>query len=204
MIKTCLKLFVIITLTLPLSGCASLFFSSLVTGSTIVAQERSIPNAIDDMTIWTEIKNEYLQNDVNDLLSNVNVEVIEQRVYLTGNVPDAQSRIDAVRLAWKANGVKEVINELTLKDGKELKNIALDSWITTQVKGRMLMAANVRSVNYTVETINQTVYLMGIAKSREELEKVATEISKVKGVKKVISHVRVKEASVEEESNNQT
>ena len=52
-------------------------------------------------------------------------------------------------------------------------------------------------VNFTVETVNGIVYLMGIARSRPELDKVTTHAGRnIAGpVQKVISHVRLTAAA---------
>ena len=50
---------------------------------------------------------------------------------------------------------------------------------------------DISDVNYTVETVNGIVYLMGIARSRPELDKVTTHARNIAGVQKVISHVRL-------------
>ena len=55
----------------------------------------------------------------------------------------------------------------------------------------MLRDRDISDVNYTVETVNGIVYLMGIARSRPALDKVTTHARNIAGVQKVISHVRL-------------
>ena len=48
-------------------------------------------------------------------------------------------------------------------------------------------------MNFNIETYNGVVYLMGIARSAEELKRAAEEASVVGGVKQVVSYVRVRD-----------
>lgn len=178
-----------------LNGC----IQAALTGATgvgySVAQERTMGEAIDDVSILTEIKSEYVQKDVNHLFHDINIEVHEGRVLLTGIVEKPEHRKDAVRLAWQPDNVREVINEIQVSSkGENPKEYARDSWITAQIKARLLVYKDIKSINYSVETVNGTVYLMGVAQSKKELDDVAYVASKVKGVNKVISHARIKDS----------
>ena len=48
-------------------------------------------------------------------------------------------------------------------------------------------------VNYSVETVNGIVYLIGIAQDEGELTRVTDYARNIGGVVKVVSHVRMKE-----------
>jgi hypothetical protein len=65
--------------------------------------------------------------------------------------------------------------------------------ITSQIKSKTFIDRSIKFVNYTVVTFNDVVYLFGIARSEEELQKVATIASNINGVEKVVSHVKVNE-----------
>lgn len=176
-----------------LSGCVPLVMAGATESAVVVAQERSVGDAVDDAGILLQIKNAYAQADTNDLFANVEVKVVEGRVLLTGNVDQPDSQIQAVDLAWKVSGVKEVINEIQINDTSGFTNYARDVWISTQIRSRLLFAKDIRSINYSVITVNQTVYLMGIAQSQTELDK-ATYIASTTGyVKRVVSYVRLKD-----------
>ena len=66
-----------------------------------------------------------------------------------------------------------------------------DTMITSQIKSKIFVNREIKFVNYTVITINDVVYLFGIARSQEELEKVANIASNVYGVQKVVSNVKI-------------
>ena len=149
-------------------------------------------NALDDTGILLKIKNLYAREDYEDLLANVEIKVIEGRVLLTGNVDKPDSQVQAVNLAWQVDSVKEVINEIQLSNQAGFSNYARDVWISTQVKSRLLFEKGVRSVNYSVITVNQTVYLMGIAQDQEELDRATNVASTTSYVQRVVSYVRLK------------
>lgn len=188
-----MRIFLLISM-LMLSSCVEAVVAATV-GSTaaVVAQERSAGQAVDDTAIFWHIKHLYIQKNAQDLLAGVNVKVVEGRVQLTGNVNTPEARIDAVRLAWQPKGVKEVINEVKINDEKKLKEIFQSRWIATQIRSKILLEEDVRSLNYSIEVVEGDVYLMGIAQSTEELDKVTNLASTVKGVKRVVSHVMLKD-----------
>lgn len=181
-------------LALPLlSGCVTAAVGAVTEGAVVVAQERSVGEAVDDAGIFTEIKYLYSRKDVNDLLMNVDVKVVEGRVLLSGNVKTPETQVQAVTLAWQVDGVREVINEITVNDTSSLSNYAQDVWISTQVRTRLLFTKGIRSVNYSVLTVNQVVYLMGIAQNQLELDRATKVASTTSYVKRVVSYVRLKD-----------
>lgn len=189
-----LQLGVLVTLLALLTGCPVAIIGGAAATGAVVAQERSTGHAIDDTSIFWQIKHHFVQSPYKDLVTGVSVEVIEGRVHLTGYVTMPEVQIEAVRLAWLPNGVTEVVNEIQVKDSYGLGNKVNNQWIRSQVASRIVLEKGVRSLNYSVEVVDGVVYLMGIAQSNEELDKVTTIASRVKGVKKVISHVRLRDA----------
>ena len=177
---------------LLLSGCVAAIIGGGTETAVVAAQERSTGNALDDAGILFKIKNLYAQNDFKDLLANVEIKVVEGRVLLTGNVDKPDSQIQAENLAWQVNSVREVINEIQLSDKAGIGNYARDLWISTQIKSRLLFTKGIRSINYSVITVNQVVYMMGIAQNQEELDKATNIASTTSYVERVVSYVRLK------------
>jgi len=175
-----------------LSGCVAAIIGGGTEGAVVAAQERTAGNAVDDAGILLKIKALYAQNDFKDLLGNVEVKVVEGRVLLTGNVDKPDSQIQAVNLAWQVNDVREVMNEIQISDKAGFANYARDVWISTQIKSRLLFTKGIRSINYSVITVNQVVYMMGIAQDQDELDKAANIVSTTSYVQRVVSYVRLK------------
>ena len=156
------------------------------------AQERSVGHALDDSVITVEINHLLIQKS-QDLFQQVGLDVVESRVLLTGSVPLPENRIEAARLAWQADGVLEVINEIQVNDQSGVLNFARDTWITTQLSAKLLRDREISDINSNIETVNSVIYLIGIAKHNQELERVTGHARTIAGVRKVISHVRLKD-----------
>ena len=177
-------------LALTACGGAGIVAGGAATAGIAVAQERTVGAAIDDTAIQLQIKH-YLFKASDDLFIRVGSEVHEGRVLLTGVVPAADDRIEAVRLTWQAKGVLEVLNEIQVTDRDGIIDYFKDVKITSQLRYQMLRDRDISDINFSVETVNGIVYLMGIARDQAELEKVTTHARNIAGVAKVISHVRL-------------
>ena len=177
---------------LTLGGCAAgLGIGALATTGVAVTQERSTRQALTDAEIRLTINNKLLDEDYG-LFSNVNTEVVEGRVLLAGSVPRPEQRIRAAEIAWSTPDVTEVVNELTVAGDAGVGSYAQDVWISTQLRGRLMGDKYVASVNYNVETVDQVVHLIGIARSERELERVVNHARRISGVREVVSHVLTK------------
>lgn len=182
----------IVTLLL-LCACKPALFGGLASGGVAAAQERSVGEAVDDAGIYAEMQHEFIQKDINKLLLNVNVNVHEGRVLLTGDVEEEKTAMDAVRLAWGVKGVREIINEIQVLPDPGFMPAANDHWINAQLDTKLLVTKGIKSINYSTRVVNGVVYLLGIAQSQEELDRALRVASTIKGVKQVISHVRLKD-----------
>ncbi len=179
-------------LALGLGGCTSAIVGAGAAVGVAAAQERSVGQAVDDTTILASINHELLQRS-EVLFRDVDVEVVEGRVLLTGNVKNPEDRVSVARIAWQTSGVREVLNELEINDQSSLRDYAKDVWITTQLKVKLLGDKDVSAINYSVDTLNGVVYLFGIAQDQKELDRVTGHARNIKGVGKVVSHVLLKE-----------
>lgn len=186
------KIALVIIAAMTLSGCIPLLIAGGTETAAVVAQERSVGNALDDSGILLQIKNKFAQKDYKDLLANVEIKVVEGRVLLTGNVDKPETQIEAVKLTWQVEGVKEVMNEIQINNQSGIWNYTRDVWVSTQVRSRLVLEKHVRSINYSVITVNQVVYLMGIAQDQEELTRVTHVASTTNYVQRVVSYVRLK------------
>ena len=164
-----------------------------------VAQEKGVSAAADDVRIRTEINGLWLETD-EDLLHDVELQVQERRVLLTGSVEDPELRLKAVRLCWQVDGVKEVINEIEISDKSGFANYSRDAQISTELRSTMLVDQDIRSINYSIETVNQTIFLMGVARSQDELDRVIDHARNIEYVRRVRNYVRVKEPETEDET----
>jgi len=176
-----------------LSGCAPVGIAAGA-GATVgvaAAQEGGLKGATTDAAIRVQITDLWLKQGF-DLYRRLSMTVKEGRVLITGSVPTPDMRVDAVRLAWQADGVKQVINEITIENDAGVKAYVTDSWITSDLKTHMMFDKYVQSINYSIETVNGTVFLMGIAQDQKELDRVLDYARNTKYVKNVVSYVRLR------------
>ncbi len=178
---------------LALSGCTSVIVGAGAATGVAVVQERSVGDAIDDKTIQAQVNIKLLDESA-VLFRKVDVKVIEGKVILTGGVKQPDQRVAATRIAWKVKGVQQVENELQVTDQGGIINYGKDTWITTQLRSKMLTDTSVLDINYSVETVNGIVYLIGIAQNEGELTRVTDYARNIGGVLKVVSHVRMKDS----------
>ncbi len=177
---------------LAVSGCAGALIGGVATTGVVVAQERSVGDAIDDVTIRVDL-NRRLFESSEALYVGVGIDVVEGRVLLSGVVPTIDDRVEAAKLAWLAPGVKQVLNELEVAPKPDLIDFVRDKRIGGQLRIELLRDLDIVDINYIVTTVNGTIYLLGIAQNQTELDKVVGHASNIGGVKKVVSHVLLKD-----------
>ena len=119
------------------------------------------------------------------------MEVSQGRVLLTGTVENIDLKIEATRIAWGVNGVQTIINEIQISNSDNIINFADDLVISTKVRGKLILNENINSLNYSVETVNKLVYIIGIAKSQDERDLVLSIAKEVYGVEQVIDYISI-------------
>jgi len=177
---------------LPIQGCVPFVIGAGALTGTTAAQERGIKGAVSDTAIRTEIAHYWFERD-HELFMHLNLQVHEGRVLVSGAVKNADARAEAIQLAWKAQGVREIINETQVTDEGGLGAYARDTAIVTELRSRILFAKEIASVNYSIEAVNGTIYLIGVAQNQGELERVLDMARNISGVRRVVSHVLMKD-----------
>ena len=183
---------ILIVGSLVLSGCASAIVGGAAAVGVAAAQERTVGSAIDDATIEFKIKDLFLEKS-DRLFTRVSVDSVEGRVLLSGTVQTPDNRVDIARLTWQVDGVKEVFNEVEVGDRGGLIDYFKDVRIANELRLKLLADKEVANVNYSVETVNGVIYLMGIGQDQAELERVTSHASNIKGVVRVVSFVVLKD-----------
>ncbi|HCP00973.1 MAG TPA: hypothetical protein DIT35_05725 [Rhodospirillaceae bacterium] len=89
--------------------------------------------------------------------------------------------------------MREVINEIEISENSGLKGFANDTLINAQLDADLLFDGNVNSINYSTRAVGGTVYLLGVARDRDELDRVFRIARDIPNVKRVISHVIMRE-----------
>jgi len=154
-------------------------------------QERGVDGVARDLGLSSRIIDQYARFDPT-LLAHIGVEVYESRALLTGQVKTETERADAVRLVWKVDGVVDVINEIHVTSDGGVIDTARDSWISAQLEAALTFDEKILAINYAIETVGGTVYLIVIAQNDAELERVKNHARSIEYVRHIVSHVRVK------------
>tara|TARA_Y100001970_G_scaffold287376_1_gene411875 strand:- start:2580 stop:3158 length:579 start_codon:yes stop_codon:yes gene_type:complete len=185
---------VVLLVTVALPGCTSTVVGVGATAGTAAMEERGISGAVDDTAIRLRLNALFSQEDER-LWRKIGFQVYGGRVLLTGALDTSDSQIKAVELAWQAEGVAEVINEIEVADSGGLTGYGRDAWISGQLKSRLLFDKEVSSINYSIETVRAKIYLIGIAQSRRELDRVINHARSIDYVERVVNYVKIKRPS---------
>ena len=184
-----------LALPLALGGCAGALvvggLAAAAGGGYAAAQERGVDGATGDFAIKTDIEKELIKSDA-QLQAGVTTTVYGGRVLLTGRVATPALKAAAGQIAARTHDVRALYDEVEVATAESAWDDAKDAWITTRVRSEMVVDADIRSVNYTIDTANGSVYLIGSARSQAELDR-ATRIARyVPGVKRVVSYVELR------------
>ncbi len=174
-------------------GCSPANVLATGGGSAMVVAEgeRSLGTVIDDATIKVNIAAKFLSAD-NNLFVNINTSVLEGRVLLTGLVDNQEIRIEAVRLVWEVEGVREIVNEIEVGNRSSLKDYASDLWINTQARAVAAKTIGLKAITYNFETIQGKIYIAGITKKSDQLEELVSALKSIKGVSEIVNYVIIK------------
>ena len=187
------RFFYLFLIIMSISGCASTLVGGAASIGLASVQERSIKDAAIDLKLEVQIQEKLFRTNSGKLFANVDVTILEQRVMLVGNVESQKLRDLASTIAWGISPkIKDVLNELTIGDNTSLVSEAKDARISLSLSGLLIGDAEISDINFSHSVSKQIIFLIGIAQDTNELDKVIYHARTVKGVKKVISHLILK------------
>jgi osmotically-inducible protein OsmY len=178
-----------------LGGCAGVLvvggLAGAAGGGYAAAQERGVGGAAGDFELQTNIEGAFVDAGPG-LQEGITTSVFQGRVLLTGHVATPDMKARAAQVASRIAGVRALYDEVEVTPPGSTWDGAKDSWITARLRSEMMLDPDVRSGNYTIDTSNGSVYLIGSARSPAELE-LATRIARyIPGVKRVVSYVELR------------
>jgi osmotically-inducible protein OsmY len=169
--KKSLILLALSIMPLALSGCMGAAVGAGAAVGVKAAQEGGIGAALSDTGIKLQINELWFRYDM-EMFAKLNLTVNQGRVLITGVVQKPEARVEAIRLAWQANGVREVINEIRVANSSGVTGFARDTWITARLRATLTFDRSIMSINYSIDTVQGIVYLMGVAQNQGELNRV--------------------------------
>ncbi|KTD72417.1 BON domain-containing protein [Legionella tucsonensis] len=177
-----LKSIVFLLVTALLTGCVAAVVTGAVAG--MVYDRRGIITMEADARLFHLIHKAIVTNrQFSD--SRVLVTSFNRVVLLVGQTPTASLRDLAEKIARTTPGVYRVYNEISVGYPIPLTERSKDSWITSQVRSRLLAKKGLESGSIRIVTENKVVYLMGIVNDQQAALAVDA-ARRVNGVSKVV------------------
>ena len=191
------------------TGCTTV----IVEAAKKTMEDRVTEDQATDTKIGAGLLSSFSDKDKN-LLLDVNVDVWEQRVMLTGTLSDSKVRQEVVQFARADQRVRKLYDEIQIVSKEEqakrreaAKNkeesrdepkkegfgqAVNDFWIETKISAKLITTRGVTSVNYRWRSVRNIIYLIGRARSEDELKTVLEIIRGTEGVSQVKHFVEIK------------
>lgn len=180
----------VVVIVLLLSACSP-FGLALTAGSTaavVAAQHRSAADAALDTRIQLEINEKLFQTDLT-LFGKTSVTVVEGRVLITGAIRNEDFIGRVSEIAWSVGGVREVYNEVKIYRGDPTVDFGQDTVIYAKVRAALLRDRVIDEINYTIDVSRGVVYLMGLARDQNEINRAINYVRDIRGVRGVVNYV---------------
>ena len=177
-------------LALTLSACAPVVVAAGGAAVAAGTTEKGLATSINDSLIHTKISETYFKDDLG-LYGDVNIEVNQGSVLLTGAVQNQEDVSNAVGLAWQVHGVVEVIDEIDVRDKPAFKDRAKDFAASAELRTRLITDADVHSLNFSIDVVSGVIYLSGIAQSEDEMNKVIAHAQSLRFGTEVVNYIRI-------------
>ena len=154
-----------------------------------IAEERSIRTVISDTALKLAVNKGLVESSFENLFWTVKTTVFEGRVLLTGGVETEQLRDQASEIVWAVDGVREVLNELQVVRDKSVADSVRDKMIVVSLHSKIAVDNKITGINYKIVTYNRTIYLIGVAQTQDELDRVVTYARSIRYVRRLVNYV---------------
>jgi len=154
-----------------------------------IAEERSIRTVISDTALKLAVNKGLVESSFENLFWTVKTTVFEGRVLLTGGVETEQLRNQASEIVWAVDGVREVFNELQVIRDKSVADSVRDKMIVVSLHSKIAGDKKITGINYKIVTYNRTIYLIGVAQTQGELDRIVTYARSIRYVRRLVNYV---------------
>ena len=173
------------------------FLNSCVGSSTSGVFGSGVSIALDPRTLGTQIDDSIMQKNLiarlvlseKKYLVKISIKVLDGRIFLGGKVDEPEEKLKITKMAWETKGARSVKNNIAIKQKFSFKNIATDVLITSQLRTALILNKNVKAVNFNIDTINQKIYVFGIAHDENEKKEIIQEAKQIVDVKEVVTSI---------------
>ena len=176
------KLVIALVIATQLSACGVLAVGGVAAGASIMADRRTPGVQAIDNGIELEA-NAALAKKFGDS-AHINVTSFNQKVWLTGEVKDADIKGEAGAYVKAMKNARSVFNELVIGPNSTYTARANDSYLESKIKTQMMFTDKLPSNSMTIVAEGTSIYLMGILTQNEAdlAKKVASNTNGVKDV----------------------
>ncbi len=178
----------LILASISLSGCASAVIGVGTAAVAASTTEKGLSTSVADTQIHAKLTDQFIKTDFS-LVTAVDITVNDGAVLLTGKVKEPDEKVLATKLAWNIRGVREVVNELQITDSSSIKDIAKDLAASATLRGKLIADKDISSLNFSIDVVNGTVYLSGVAADLNEMKRVVEHAREVRFTKKVVNYI---------------
>jgi len=183
------KNFIILFFLLLLNSCVGSSSSGIFgTGVSIALDPRTLGTQIDDSIMQKNLQTRLALTEKKYLLK-VSVKVLDGRIFLGGKVDEPEEKLKITKMAWETKGARSVKNNIAVKQKFSFKNTATDVLITSQLRAALIINKNVKAANFNIDTINQKIYVFGIAHDENEKAEIIQEAKQIVDVKEVVTSI---------------
>jgi len=178
-------LLLLVMLNLVLSGCGAIMSSAGAGPISEDPGERTYAQQLADETIETKAVVNINAADEGYDAAHLSIVSYNGFVLLAGQVPAESLKQRATDVVRELDDVRRIYNELEVGPATSAGTRTNDSWITAQVKSKLLASSDTPGLRVKVLTENSVVYLMGLV-TADEADRVALEAAEVSSAERVV------------------
>ena len=183
--KNIITLFLIVLLSACVGSSTSGIFGS---GVSIALDPRTLGTQIDDSIMQKNLIARLTLSEKKYLIK-ISVKVLDGRIFLAGKVDEPEEKLNITKMAWETKGSRSVKNNISIRQKFSIKNAAKDVLISSQLRTALVFNKSVKAANFNIDTINQKIYVFGIAHDENERKEIIQEAKQIVGVKKVVTSI---------------
>jgi len=185
LMKNITVLFLLVLLSACIGSSTSGVFGS---GVSIALDPRTLGTQIDDSIMQKNLVARLALSEKKYLIK-ISIKVLDGRIFLGGKVDEPEEKLKITKMAWETKGARSVKNNIAIKQKFSFKNIVTDVLITSQLRTALILNKNVKAVNFNIDTINQKIYVFGIAHDENEKKEIIQEAKQIVDVKEVVTSI---------------
>ena len=183
--KNILLLFLLISISACVGSASKGVFG---TGVSIALDPRTLGTQIDDSIMQKNLQARLVLTEKKYLVK-ISVKVLDGRIFLSGKVDEPEEKLIITKMAWETKGARSVKNNISIKQKFSFKNTTKDILITSQLRTALIFNKSVKAANFNIDTINQKIYIFGIAHDENEKKEIVQETKQIVDVKEVVTSI---------------